>query len=224
MKQIAIYDLDKTILTKPTFTAFLVFAARHDGKVISWRAFIWIAALIGYKLKLYGRKPMKQFGLRLFVGEKIPAGLAKKFAESVTPSGVQRGAAIAISQDRSEGRLLVIATASPEFYVVEIGKILQFDAMIATRHLRTDTGGFRNRFDGENCYGVEKLARVQAWMAEKGLDRGACHIRFYSDHPSDAPVLDWADEGVLVGEGEKMQGLAASKGWKLANFREKIGA
>jgi phosphatidylglycerophosphatase C len=222
MKQIAIYDLDKTILTKPTFTAFLVFAARHDGKALWWRALIWIAALIGYKLKLYGRKPMKQFGLRLFVGQIIRPELSVKFSQSVAPSGVQRGAAMAIERDRSEGKMLIIATASPEFYADEIGKLLQFDAVIATRHLGRGDGEFLSQFDGENCYGAEKLSRVQAWLLENGLDRGACHIRFYSDHPSDAPVLDWADEGVLVNEGEKMQALALSKRWKIVSFKDKI--
>jgi phosphatidylglycerophosphatase C len=219
MKQIAIYDLDKTILTKPTFTAFLVFAARHDGKALWWRAPIWIAALIGYKLKLYGRKPMKQFGLRLFVGQIIRPGLCEKFAASVAPSDVQRGAAAAIAQDRAAGKILVIATASPEFYADEIGKLLQFDAVIATRHKRSGEHGFLSQFDGENCYGAEKLSRVQAWMAETGLDRGTCHIRFYSDHPSDASVLDWADEGVLVTSSAALRDLARTRGWQSEDWR-----
>jgi phosphatidylglycerophosphatase C len=222
MKQIAIYDLDKTILTKPTFTAFLIFAARNDGKALWWRAPIWISALIGYKLKLYGRKPMKQFGLRLFVGEVIRSELAIKFASTVAPSDVQHGAAAAILRDRAEGKTLVIATASPEFYASEIGKLLQFDAVIATKHRRSGTGGFLNQFDGENCYGTEKLTRVQAWMAENGLDRKDCHIRFYSDHPSDAPVFDFSDEPILVGDDAKMQVLAARKDWKMVSFKDKM--
>jgi phosphoserine phosphatase len=125
-------------------------------------------------------------------------------------------------RDRAEGKTLVIATASPEFYASEIGKLLQFDAVIATKHRRSGTGGFLNQFDGENCYGTEKLTRVQAWMAENGLDRKDCHIRFYSDHPSDAPVFDFSDEPILVGDDAKMQVLAARKDWKMVSFKDKM--
>jgi phosphatidylglycerophosphatase C len=219
MQTIAIYDLDKTILTKPTFTAFLMFAAGQKSRILWWRMIIWIAALIGYKLKLYGRKPMKQFGLSLFVGAEIPKGLAEKFAKSLIPSGVQHGAERAIAADKAAGKMLVIASAAPEFYVHEMAKLLNFDAVIATQHLLTNSGAYLSQFAGKNCYGGEKLTRAQAWLAENGLDRKACHIRFYSDHPSDAPVFDWADEAVLITASRGMHTLAKQRGWKSDNWR-----
>ena len=218
MKQIAIYDLDKTILTKPSFTPFLIYAAKHTGKALWWRAPLWLLALTGYKLKLYGRKPMKQFGLRLFVGRQIPADIAKKFADSVIPSKMQRGAAAAIARDRAAGKMLVIATAAPEFYATEIGALLQFDIVMATRHRQTDARAYLSQFDGENCYGPEKLKRVQEWLAGAGLKRNQCHICFYSDHPSDGPMLNWADDAILVAEGHKMQAIADENGWQMMRF------
>lgn len=222
MQHIAIYDLDRTILARPTFTAFLIYAARANGRALSWRAPVWIAALIGYKLKLYGRKPMKQFGMKLFVGKNISAtaakNLATRFAASIVPSDVSPGAASAIARDRSSQSLLVMATAAPNLYANEIARLLDFDAVIATRQKRLPDGGFSYEIQGENCYAAEKLKRVEEWLASQSIERKDCHIRFYSDHPSDAPMLDWADEAILVGSGPKLQSVAAKNGWQLADF------
>jgi len=215
--KISIYDLDRTLLSKPTFTAFLIFAARYLGKMLWWRAAIWICALIGYKLRLYSRKPLKQFGLRLFVDRVIDAplreALATDFAASVVPDDLQPGAVQAIQRDRDDGYRLVMATAAPDIYAAEIARLLDFDDVVATRHERLPDGAISHRLDGENCYGDEKLRRVFEWMQSKKLDRGQCHIRFYSDHHSDAPLLDHADEGYLIGFGRKIILTAAQRGW-----------
>ncbi len=222
MQHIAIYDLDRTILAKPTFTAFLIYAAKANGRSLSWRAPVWIATLIGYKLKLYGRKPMKQFGMKLFVGKNISAteaqSLAAGFAASVVPSDVSPGAASEIARHRSNQILLVMATAAPNLYANEIARLLDFDGVIATRQKGLPDGGFSNEIVGENCYAAEKLKRVEEWLASQDIKRKDCHIRFYSDHPSDAPMLDWADEAILVGRGQKLQAVAAKHGWQLVDF------
>lgn len=222
MQKIAIYDLDRTILKTPTFTAFLIFAAREKRRSLLWRAPIWIGALLGYKAGLYGRKRLKQFGIRLFIGGEMPVSeitnLSQKFANSVVPYDVQPGAAAAIEKDRVAGCQLIIATAAPEFYVAEIAKILAFDDYLATRHLATQDGAISNQIIGENCYGEEKLERVKSWFAEQKLDRDDCHIIFYSDHESDGPLLDWADEGIFVTTDKNKMQMAIRHGWQPANF------
>jgi phosphatidylglycerophosphatase C len=221
MRHIAIYDLDRTILKTPTFTAFLIFAGEQLGHSLWWRMPIWLGALIGYKLKFYGRKGLKQYGMKLFIGREIAkekaAILAQKFAERVVPYGVPPGAAKAIAEDRAAGRTLVIATAAQELYVDAIASALKFDAIVATRNMQ-DEASYHYLLDGENCYGGEKLVRVQQWLVEQKLIRESCNIRFYSDHPSDAPVFDWADERILVTSSEKYAALARDKGWHIADF------
>jgi len=48
------------------------------------------------------------------------------------------------------------------------------------------------------------------------LRRG--HVRFYSDHASDAPVFEWADEAVAVNPHDKLRRLAATRGWAIENW------
>src|SRR3546814_5773150 len=52
--------------------------------------------------------------------------------------------------------------------------------------------------EGANCYGGDKKLRVEAFLTKAGIAREAAHIRFYSDHDSDLPIFEWADEPVAV--------------------------
>lgn len=221
MQQIAIYDLDRTILRTPTFTAYLIFAGGQLGRARGWRMPIWIAALIGYKCKFYGRKTLKQFGMALFIGRKISMEtadmLAQKFALQLVPGDILPGAAHAMAADRDDGCRMVIATAAQEIYVTALGRALGVDAVIATRNQKSGRE-YSHLLMGENCYGPEKLARVRQWLTDQHVARDECHIRFYSDHPSDAPLLDWADHGVLVTAAAKYRALAARRGWRTENW------
>ncbi|MBP7952229.1 MAG: HAD-IB family phosphatase, partial [Sphingorhabdus sp.] len=211
MQKIAIYDLDRTILKKPTFTAFLIFAARAKQRALWWRAPIWVFALLGYLLKLYDRKAMKQFGMRLFIGAYLTREeadrLARAFTAQIVPSDILPGAARMMAADKADGFILIIASAAQEIYVAQIARALQFHAFVATRNQETG-GAYRHLLQGENCYGAEKLRRVTAWMDEQKWDRSQCFIRCYSDHPSDAPLLDWADEAILI-SAEEQHGILA---------------
>jgi phosphatidylglycerophosphatase C len=222
MQYIAIYDLDRTILKTPTFTAFLIFAGGQLGRSLWWRMPLWVGALIGYKLKLYGRKDMKQYGMKLFISRKISketaAKLAQKFAQRVVPHDVLPGAAEAIAQDRAEGRQLVIATAAQEFYVDAIAHALKFDAVIGTKN-QQDALSYQHLLHGENCYGDEKLKRVIKYLSEQKIERSDAHICFYSDHHTDAPLLDWADQGVIVNAGATLTAMAQARGWSCQDWR-----
>lgn len=223
MQRIAIYDLDRTLLRKPTFTPFLMFAARQLAPLrLLWLP-IWIAAMIGYRLGLYGRKSLKQFGIRLFVGREIAedkaAQLAQEFAELIIPAGVQRGAILQMAKDKDDAYVLIIATAAQELYVQAVARKLGFDAILATRQLRSTVGGYMHQFDGENCYGAEKLRRILEFLEGQNIERKGAEIVFYTDHHSDAAVLDWADTGVIVNGNAALTAMARARGWSHQDWR-----
>ena len=212
MQRIALYDLDRTVTRAPTFTPFLVHMAASGNPLRLLGLPLWILAMIGYKAKLYGRKPLKQFGLRMLVGRvvrspalqpRIDAFVSRQIAHNIQP-----GALAQIAADRAAGVGLVLVTAAPEIYAEAMSAKLGFDAVIATRHLHCDNGNLLAAIAGENNYGAQKVARVAAWLDEQGLERGAVHLTAYTDHASDAPILDFADTGVLVGRYAKPQ-----RGW-----------
>jgi len=227
MIRVAVYDLDRTILRKPTFTLFLLWAA---GREAPWRLLLLpalVALMIGYALRLYGRDRFKPAAIRLMLGASIDparaARLAADFAAWRVPRDVPPGAAASIARDRAEGYRLLMATAAPEFYAGAIADALDFDAIVASRHQRDADGNWLPMLDGANCYGAEKARRVHEWLATN-VPGGAAHIRAYSDHVSDAPTFALANEAWLVGRGEKFVRLAAQHGWRAADFEADAAA
>lgn len=218
--RVAIYDLDRTVLRKPTFTLFLLWAAAREAP---WRLLLLpalAALMIGYALRLFGRDRFKPAAIRLMLGPHLtPARaerLAARFAAWRVPRDVPPGAQACIARDRAQGYRLLMATAAPEFYAGAIADALGFGAIIASRHQRDPDGNWLPLLDGPNCYGAEKARRVAEWLSAHAP--GAAHIRAYSDHVSDAPTFALAQEAWLVGRGEKFVRLAARHGWQAANF------
>lgn len=71
MTAIALYDLDRTVTVAPTFTPFLAQMALRKSVWRLLRLPVWIMAMPGCKLGLYGREALKRFGLRLLVGREV---------------------------------------------------------------------------------------------------------------------------------------------------------
>lgn len=225
--RVAIYDLDRTVLRKPTFTLFLLWAA---WKSAPWRLLLLpalAALMIGYALRLYGRNGFKPAAIRLMLGPRLSpacaADLAARFAAWRVPRDVPPGAQACIARDRAEGYHLLMATAAPEFYAGAIADALGFDAIVATRHRRDGDGNWLPLLDGENCYGPEKARRVTEWL-DANAAGGAAHIRAYSDHPSDAPTFALANESWLIGRGHNLAHLAAQHGWRVLDFETMTGS
>ncbi len=179
--------------------------------------------MIGYRMGFYGRKPLKQFGLSLLAGRNLPdrkfAALIERFAREKIAADYGDAAQLSVQLSRESGARIVIATAAPEIYANEIAWQMGIGDVIATQHIRMKTHpGYQAAFDGENCYGDEKLRRIEEWFAHQGLQREDCHIISYSDHPSDAPMLNWSDEAVLVTRSAKLMQAAKANGWDVQDF------
>ena len=56
------------------------------------------------------------------------------------------------------------------------------------------------------------------WVERSGLTGRHGHVRFYSDHASDAPVFEWSDEPVAVNPHAKLARLAAERGWRVEDW------
>lgn len=209
--KMTIYDLDGTLLARSTYTPFLLFAAR---RLAPWRlslAPVWVVLMAAHKAGLIGRTALKHAGMRLLVGKPLPERLeavAVQFAASRI-SDLQPGARAAMEHDRQEGRMVVIATAAYAFYARHIAIGLAVEHLVASEW---QADGVRQL----NCYGPEKLARVERWLVEQG--RGQVALRFYSDSFADAPLLDRADEAFFVTRNPRKAVLARARGWQVVDF------
>ena len=141
------------------------------------------------------------------------------YDEFVSPSLWQ--GTIEIAQAHlADGVEVWLVTAAPEDMATLIAKRLGFDDVIATDLATDSTGHVLARIDGHNCYDAAKLERVKGWMEAHGLSRENCHIRAYSDHVSDAPLLSYADEPFATNPHGPLARLAATNGWPILDWRD----
>jgi HAD superfamily hydrolase (TIGR01490 family) len=221
---IAIYDMDKTVTRRATYNGFLLHMAWHKSP---WRLLLAPALPFGlllYFFKVWDRKKLKQFSQQLLIGGKVPrAKFAKhleRHADLVLGKNVYFEVRHRIAEEKAAGFIHVIATASYRVYVDAIAARLGFDHVIATELATDDSGHVLARIDGHNCYDAAKLERVQKWMAAERLDRGNCHIRAYSDHISDEPLLSFADEPFATNPHKPLERLARARGWPILDWRD----
>ena len=220
MTDLAIYDMDRTITRRATWTPFLLHCAARRAP---WRLLaipLVIASMLLYVVKIIDRGKLKEINHWLLLGgETHPAvlgPLVDSFAQSTLQHNIRPGALAAIARDKAEGRRVVMATASYRFYARAIAEKLGFDDTIGTNSILGLDARVHAKIDGVNCYGPAKLQMIEAWLAEHGLTRA--HVRFYSDHASDAPVFEWANEAVAVNPHDRLRRLAAERGWPVVDW------
>jgi len=222
MEKLAIYDMDRTITVRGTYTPFLfhmVFARAP------WRLLflpILPFGFIAYGLKMISRRGLKTFNQRLLLGHKpkltdlqphIESYADKVLSGNYFPQALQQ-----VEADRKEGRRLVLATASYELYVNAIAKQINFDHVIGTRLEIDESGRVYPKIIGENCYDEAKLDRIRAFLKNQGLNREEIHIRAYSDHVSDVPMLEFADEAVATTPSQALRKVAKERDWKIVDW------
>jgi HAD superfamily hydrolase (TIGR01490 family) len=221
MKKYAIYDMDRTLTKRATFAPFLFFAAKRNPLRFLLLP-VFFLTMIGYPLKLLDRKALKQIGFRLILGGKVGAAkldsLSADYAAHVLKHNMFAHARTQVDADKAEGCTLIMATASPDFYASKIGEALGFDHVIGTTQARTDGGDYSAEIASANCYAADKLVRIEEWFDEHGEDRSLCHVRFYSDHHSDAFVFYWADSAIATNPNAKLLALAQKHQWTVTSF------
>ena len=219
---LAIYDMDRTITRRATYTPFLIHAA---SRLAPWRLVLLPFALLStlaYALKLIDRSRLKEVNYRLLIGGATdPVKLEpviQSFADRQVAGNIMPGARASIAADRAAGRRIVMATASYRLYAGAIAERLGIRDVIATETGLDAKGRVVARIEGDNCYGDAKLAMIQAWLEREGLAREAVHIRFYSDHVSDSVVHHWSDEPVATNAHDRLVKLAKAEGWEVLDW------
>jgi len=222
MIRLAIYDMDRTITRRPTFTPFLIHAALTLSPLrLLLIPFVGVTIVL-YALRLIDRGRLKEWNQALLVGRAIDAArlaaVGRSFAAKTMANYIRPGALRQIAIDKAKGNRLVMATASYRLYAGAIADALGFDDVIATNSVVGPDTRIMARIDGENCYGPAKLRMVTAWMHDAGIVRSDALIRFYSDHVSDAPVLEWADVAIAVNPHRRLRELAIRMGWPTVDW------
>lgn len=135
---------------------------------------------------------------------------AKEFAAAVMPA-IYPELRAKLERHRRDRHLLILASASPEFYVAEIGRELGFHLTLGT------PVEFVNFFpDLENHKGQAKVRRLQQVLPAAYFKNGRlvrCHG--YTDSCADLPMLELCETATVVNPSLALAETAREFGWEI---------
>jgi phosphatidylglycerophosphatase C len=195
---VAAFDFDGTITTSDSLKAFVL----HTVGPARFAAAGLRAAprLLGMTARLCDRGVAKAAFLRHALRKMSPAELerasqdfcATRLARMVRPEMVER-----IRQHQALSHEVVLVSASPSLYLRIWAQSVGIGVVLSTE-LDIDRQGFTGRFIGRNCWGPEKVRRLEAWW-----NGSRPRMLFaYGDSRGDREMAAAADVAWVRGNGE----------------------
>jgi HAD superfamily hydrolase (TIGR01490 family) len=221
MNRAAFFDVDGTLLEKPSLEQRFFRALRHERKVTLRNGFAWLAeaarlAPNGLTYMLQGNKAylrgIRSTGLR---ANRV-AGSAPFFPEAVE----------CVARHAANGERIVLVTGTLEFLAEEIAQRLRSELakrnvapeihVCATR-LEEQDYRWTGRIVGRPMFGEAKAIAVW-WFAEKWkLDLAECTA--YGDSALDQWMLASVGKPVAVNPDAGLRPVAQHPPWKIAEWR-----
>ena len=187
---VAAFDFDGTLTLRETLLPFLLHTL---GPVrVAFDALVLSPALAGYALGLIRNDIAKEkVFIRCLSGMRMMELQmhGEQFATRVLPGLLRDEAMRRFAWHRQQGHRCVAISASLEIYVRPWAMAAGFDDVLATR-IEADTDGrVTGRLAGANCYGMEKVRRLEALLGS----RDGYTLYAYGDSRGDRELLDTAD-------------------------------
>lgn len=210
---IALFDLDGTLIPWDCQLLFRHFVLRREP----WRGIFLPVFLVFLPLAgMLGAGGMKRIFLSYLYGmspEKLDE-YSRAFAASLMPA-IYPELCERLENHRAEGHFLILASASPEFYVKHIGRELCFDLTLGTP---VELGPFFP--DLENHKGAAKVGRLRELLPAMYFKNGRLrHSHGYTDSTADLPMLAICDAATVVNPSAKLTNLADECGWEIIRPR-----
>ena len=206
--RVAAFDLDGTITRRDTLLSFLRTSCGTwpTTSAVFAESLVIARAMAGRGSRDDAKERLLR---RLLAGREVRVleDLAETFADVVVERGVRSSVVERLRSHVADGDTTVIVTASPELYVASLGRRLGVDAVLGTRLEVDGEGRLTGRLLGANCRGPEKVARLKAWLDERGTEVGAgrASVVAYGDSAGDDELLAFADVGVRLVRGRLPQ-------------------
>ena len=219
-RNVAIFDLDGTITRRDTYTALLLRALRHRPA----RLVPALALPLATAVHLAGLRDNAWLKARFLaailggIGRDELQGLTGPFLADLLKHGLRTRARAVIDAHRVAGDYLLLATASFDFYCLEIGRTLGFDAVVCTESQWRDERLVPVLATG-NCHGLVKQRRVQELLASLPANLpGPARLTVYSDSHADLPILGMAHEPVAVNPTRRLAAVAAVRRYRVEDW------
>ena len=202
---IAIFDLDGTLVRGDTFVKYIAgFLMRRPIRL--FRCVVLLGVIVGFVRGLVTAAQIKERILIAALGGSDRTEIRRytdEFLIRLIPEGMSKRGLNVLERHRNLGDTLVLLSASPDVYVVELGRRLGFHEVICTK-VQWNGERFSGKLCSPNIKGEEK---VQCFLKIRRCFAEAIVVA-YADHISDVPLLRAVDAGVLVNGSKKAKRMA----------------
>lgn len=219
--RLALFDLDNTLLTGDSdfeWAQFLIGKGVLDREVYEAKNLEFyeqykagtldIHAFLDFQLKPLSRHPRRQ----------LDAWHREFMVTRILPMITDQARAL-VQRHRDAGDTCVIITATNRFVTRPIAEAFGVEHLIATEPEEIN-GEFTGRVVGTPSFREGKVARLEAWLAERGsrLDQ-AEYSYFYSDSHNDLFLLERVSHPVAVDPDDELARTARARGWPIISLR-----
>jgi len=160
----------------------------------------------------------QSFVLRPLIGmsKQDRDALHHEFMETkIKPLRLEKADAL-IEKHQQAGDVLLIITATNHFIASPIAEALGINNILATDPEIID-GVISGKILGTPCFQEGKITRLNEWLdAQKFTPHS---VSFYSDSINDRPLLEFADNPVVVDPDSKLKEHALMVGWPIISLR-----
>ena len=189
-EQIYIYDFDGTLTRRDSFLDFIRYTC--GSRSLYCGLLLFSPLLILMKLQLYANGRAKERLLtHFFQGMSI-----RVFDDLCAKYGLSRAdllldaARKAVNEVASNGYRIFIVSASVDRWVLPFFRDVPNVTVIGTQ-IEVENGLVTGRFSTPNCYGAEKVRRIQALLPYREQYKLIAH----GDSRGDKEMLNYADQG-----------------------------
>lgn len=215
---LAVFDLDNTLLTGDSDVLWCEYLVAQ-GLLPSTQLADNARMDAGYRAGTVSVADFSKFYVGT-LGGRSPAFWApwlQRFLQQMVLPRIPASARALVQQHRAAGHTLVLSTATNRVITTLTAAALDIPHLIATEAELVDgsytghTSGVPNMRDG-------KVQRLQAWLADRGLDdnartRALATAHFYSDSANDLALLLAVGHPVVVDPDPRLLAEAQAHGW-----------
>lgn len=181
---VAAFDFDGTLTRRDSFLPFLSAIAGRRRFILGM---VYLSpVLIGYALKRISNWQAKEAVLTYFLAGMSVSQLerlSQQFAEQTLPQLLRPEAVDRLRWHQQQGHTTLLVSASLEIYLRPLAACMNIDQVIGTR-LESHHDRLSGRILGKNCYGPEKVIRLQPWV-----DHTQSVLYAYGDSRGDRDLL-----------------------------------
>lgn len=192
---VAYFDFDGTISKKDTLLPFLLCSVGYLGFIVKLPVILPILLL--YVLKIINNETAKEKVLNILLKGKKEHFITKKaqiFAHKKMDRLIKPEIFAKLEYHQEHQHIIILVSANLAIYLKFWAMLHKIDAVIATE-LDFYHEKFTGRLATPNCYGAEKVKRIQYYLEDK---EPFSYSYGYGNSAGDYELLNYVDEGYWV--------------------------